>query len=300
VRNPEQRTFPWQDMVEIVEGDVLDIYSLERALQGVNQVIHAAAKVSFWRKEHEQVTKVNAEGTANLVNACLDAEVDKLVHVSSVAAIGKQLSKGESLLNEETPWNPSLAQSKYALSKYRAEMEVYRGISEGLNAAIVNPGFILGPTDNWQEGTGKIFSIIHRGLRFYNRGLNGYVGVGDVARACRLVLEKEVAKGERYILVGENLSYQQVFGMIAGALGKEPPRWGIPPWLSIWVGRISELLAAISGKAPIVSLESMRSGIRQYQFDGRKIKQLGLEYEPIAEVVHQTAQQYLADQAAKS
>ena len=106
--------------------------------------------------------------------------------------------------------------------------------------------------------------------------------------------------GERYILVSENLEYQQVFSWIANALGKKPPRWGIPAWLALMVGRISEWLSAMSGKPPIISLESMRSGIRRYHFDGKKITQLGFQYQPIKEVIADTAKQYLADQATKN
>lgn len=300
VRNPQQRQFPWQNMVEIVEGDILDPVSLERAMDGVTQVIHAAAFVSFWRKERDKVMHVNAVGTERVVNACLEMGIEKLVHVSSTAATGKSSRNPQEMITEETTWNPALATSVYSRSKYRAEMEIYRGITEGLTASIVNPGIILGPTNNWEEGTGKIFSIVNRGLRFYNPGASGFVGVEDVARACQLVLEKEDANGQRYILVGENLPFRQIFAWVAEAIGKKAPQRALAPSLSRLVGRISELLSRISGKPPIVSLESMRNGVKTHRFDGQKIETLGLAYTPIKAVIQEAAQQFLADQQTKS
>ncbi|MEL7532776.1 MAG: NAD-dependent epimerase/dehydratase family protein [Bacteroidota bacterium] len=293
IRNPEERKFPWQDLVEIFEGDVLDILALERAMEGVTHVIHAAAQVSFSKGEHEALLQTNIEGTANVVNACLLNPVERLVHISSVSAIGKPSKKEENLITENLAWNPALNNSKYGFSKYRAELEVYRGIAEGLSAVMLNPAFILGPSHDWENGTAKIFSIIDKGLRFYNEGVGGYVGVKDVAKATRLMLESDhIADGERFLMSQANLSYKEMFGMIAKALERPAPSYGVPDWLALWIGRISELLARISGKEPIVSLETMRSGIKKHYYDGSKIEQLGFSYTPIKSVIKEAAGAY--------
>ncbi|MEZ4826548.1 MAG: NAD-dependent epimerase/dehydratase family protein [Bacteroidia bacterium] len=290
VRNPDSRQLPWGNLVEVAEGDVLDILSLEKAVEGVDYVIHAAAIVSFWRKQREEVMKINVEGTANVVNLCKDAGVQKLVHISSIGALGR--TNDGSPITEQTVWKPEHAKSGYALSKYRAEMEIYRGISEGLNAAMINPGVIIGAGD-WTQGPPKMFSVVNKGLRFYPHGGTGIVSAEDVARAARLVMEKDVPEGERYILVGENITFRELFSKIALHLGKTPPKWGIPNWLSLNVGRVSEVISRISGRPPIVSLESMRSSTNSRIFDGTKIEKLGFSYTPIEEVIAGVAKQFL-------
>lgn len=293
VRNPEERRFPWQDLVEIYEGDVLDILSLEKAMEGVTHVIHAAAQVSFSRGEHEALLQTNIEGTANVVDACLHHPVERLIYISSVSAIGKPSKHQENLITEELTWNPALSNSQYGYSKYHAELEVYRGIAEGISATMLNPAFILGQSHDWRNGTAKIFSIIDKGLHFYNQGIGGYVGVKDVARATRLLLEsEEVADGERFLMSAENLSYQEMFSMIAQALGRSAPRWGVPNWMALLIGRISEFWARIINKEPIVSLETMRSGTKKHYYDGSKIEKLGFSYTPIKTVIKEAAEVY--------
>ncbi|MEL6589984.1 MAG: NAD-dependent epimerase/dehydratase family protein [Bacteroidota bacterium] len=294
MRNPEGRSFPWQNMVEIVEGDILDILALEKAMKGVTKVIHAAAQVSFSRGEHESLRQTNIDGTANVVNACLTHSVERLIHVSSVSAIGKPGKRQKQIITETLAWNPALNNSEYGASKYKAELEVYRGVAEGLSATMINPAFIIGPSHDWDNGTAKIFSIIDKGLRFYNQGVGGYVGVGDVARAVRILLESEqVEDGERFLMSAENLSYHAVFTMVAEAINRPAPRYGVPNWLALFIGRVSELLSRISGRDPIVSLETMRAGIKKHYYDGSKLEQLGFSYTPIKDVIQDAGAAYL-------
>ena len=291
VRNPAERKLPsWHNLVEIVEGDICDVLSLEKALAGISQVVHCAALVSFWRRDKERLMKVNVDGTANVVNACLENGIEKLLHVSSIAAMG-QTTDG-SLITEETPWVESKTWSGYKRSKYRSELEVYRGIAEGLNAVTVNPAVILGADDNWEDGTAKMFSIIDRGLRFYNPGSSGFVGARDVAIACRILIENHVEAGERYILSAENYTFQDLFKIIADALDKKAPYIELPALPTLWVGRISEWISYLTNKPPIISLESMRSGLLSRGYDGSKITSLGLEYTPIKTVVKETAKTF--------
>lgn len=291
VRNSKERQFAWSSMVEVVDGDVLDLGSLEKALEGIDTVVHAASVVSYWKKRHEEMRKINVEGTANLINLCIERGVHKWVHVSSIAALGKDTK--EKWITEETPWNAGQTASAYAQSKYDQELEVYRGIAEGLEAVIINPGLILGKTHNWQANTGKLFSVMAEGLSFVNKGSTGVVGAGDVARSIRLLLEKEVPAGERFVLVGTNLSQKELFGKMAKALGVNPPTRTLAPWLSMTVGYLSQLISRFTGKEPVITPETMRSSIKGYLYNGDKIGQYGFTYDPLDEIIQETAQAYL-------
>lgn len=295
VRNPESRDLPWKAMVEVAEGDIMDLVSLERAMEGVDRVIHAAAVVSMGRRLRYEMVRINAGGTANVVDACLTAGVEKLVQISSIAAIGRTGTAEP--VTEETPWKVSKEVSWYARSKYKAELEVHRGIAEGLNAVFVNPGLIIGPAADWQSGTAKIFGIVHKGLRFYNRGVSGFVGAADVARATRLVMEQDIPNGQRFLLVAESLSQQEVIATIAKSLGKKPAKWQLPAQLSLLAGFVSELWAGITGKEPIITRASMRNSIRRNYFDGSKITGLGFSYTPMKAVFETTARAFLASKS---
>lgn len=293
VRNPENRQLPWRSMVDIAEGDILDILSLEKAMEGVEAVIHAAAYVSFWRKKRDLVREVNVQGTANLVNYALKQEnPPKFIHVSSVAGIGRS-RKG--MNTEDTEWKIKDAASTYAISKKESEYEVYRGIGEGLHGIILNPGLILGPTRDWNSGTGKIFTQVDKGLPFYKKASTGIVGVKDVARACRMMLEKEIEAGKRFILVSENWSYHHLLGEIAQALGKKAPAIRIPGTLALLGGRVVEFLANFGEEEPGITFASMKSSNSEDHYDGSRIDQLGFSYTPIEEVIREAAAAFKKD-----
>ena len=291
VRNAQGRNLPWKEMVEIVEGDILEVGTLIEAFKGVTHVIHAAAVVSFWKKRWEEMMEVNVVGTQNIVDACLEAKVEKLVHISSVAALGRNTTKGP--IDDQAPWKPHKLNSKYSVSKHKAELEVHRGIAEGLDAVMVNPGVILGASDNWQANTPKIYSIVDKGLKFYNPGVFGVVAADDVAKATRLVLESTYESGERFVLVSENMSQHELLQSVAQSLNKRPPKRKVWPIISLTAGFISEKMANLSGKEPVITYESMRGSIQQHHYDGSKITQLGMDYTPIQEVIAATGQAYL-------
>lgn len=286
--------------VEYVQGDVLDIFSIEDALQGIDTVVHAAAFVSFWRKEHKRMMQINVAGTENIVNMCIDAGVQRLLHISSTAAIGHGETPDE-IITEKTRWTREGATSAYSKSKYLAEMHIHRGLAEGLPwAAMVNPGVVMGAPyfgDDWHTGTPKMFQIVQRGLRFYNRGTIGAVGVQDVARAVRLLLDKSsaVAAGTRYLMVADAPTQQAFFSSIAQALHQHPPTIGLPPMLSLAAGRLSEMLSSLTGNPPIISLETMRSSVAVRHYDATRIcRELGLEYTPLETVLQATAARFQA------
>lgn len=293
VRNAGTRKVALPEEVEIIDGDVLDTTMLSVAMTGVTVVVHAAAMVSFWKKEASEVLRINVEGTSCVVNACLE-EGCRLIQVSSIAALGS-VPEGE-FVTEKTTWIPGETRSVYSISKHKAEREVFRGIAEGLNAQFVNPSIIIGPTHNWEEGTGKMFTIVNRGLRFYNPGASGFVGVQDVAKAIVAVIKNsELAAGEHFLLNSENLSFQHLFGMIAKELGKTPPTTRLPKLPTMIVATISEWISMLSGKPPIIARESMRSGFLSRKFDGSKIESLGITYQPISEVIKTAAAVFRQD-----
>jgi nucleoside-diphosphate-sugar epimerase len=253
--------------IEWVEADINDYFALEDCLDGVREVYHAAALVSFQPGEKETMQRINARGTANLVNACLAGSVRKFCHVSSIAALGR--AENEQVINEEVTWKSSRRNSNYAVSKYTAELEVWRGMEEGLPAFIVNPSVILGPGEI-NSGSTRLIKTVAKGLRFYTGGMNGFVDVRDVVKAMMLLMESDVVS-ERFILSAENLSYQQVFRLIARFLDAPEPRIKASLWQSEFYWRFEFLRGWLSGKKPLVTRETARTANNTYLYDGTKI-----------------------------
>ena len=213
------------NLIDWVNGDLLDYFSLENLLTGVTEIYHCAALVSFRSKDRKKLIANNVEGTSNLVNAALEKNVPRLCHVSSVAALG-QLPNGE-LVTEETNWVPSKKISGYSESKFFSEAEIWRGIEEGLDAVIVNPSIIFGPA-NWENGSARMFKTLYNGLKFYTSGVTGFVDVKDVVEIMISLMNEsnfERCKNQRFLINAENLYYRDVFNQIADSLGKARPKF---------------------------------------------------------------------------
>ena len=208
------------DLIIWCKADILNIPDLEIAFQNIEYVYHCAALISFDPNDEEKLRKINIEGTANIINFCLDFNVRKLVYISSIAALGDILPH-EKFVTETTEWNPEIAHSDYAISKYGAEIEVWRAQQEGLNVIVVNPGVILGPLF-WEEGSGEIYQKIKNRLRFYTKGFTGFVVLDDVVKITIKLMESDIVN-EKYILVSENKSYQELLFVIADALQVKKP-----------------------------------------------------------------------------
>jgi dihydroflavonol-4-reductase len=249
-----------------IKSDILDIPSLDEAMIGVETVYHCAALVSFDRKDFDQLMKVNREGTFNVVNACLSAEVKTLCHVSSTAAIG---GVADSITSETTKWKISPRTSGYSISKYSAEKEVWRGVEEGLPCVIVNPSVIFGAGD-WNESSMAIFKTAKKGMKFYTPGQNGFVDARDVAE-CMIRLVQSEQRNERYLCVGFNLPFADVFGMIAEKFNKPRPSIQTPRWLAEIAWRISVLSAKITGRKPVLTKESVRNAYAFMTYDNSKL-----------------------------
>ncbi len=284
-----------KDKIEWVDCDILDVIGLEKVMQDVEQIYHVAAMVSFEPKYRKKMHQVNIEGTANIVNLALDHQIEKLVFVSSIAAIGRR--KRLTHINEKTKWEKSDYNSEYAISKYHAEQEVWRGIAEGLNAAIINPGIILG-AGFWNEGSASFFSKIWKGNKFYGTGGSGFVDVRDVSRLMIKMMESEV-KSERFIAIGENWSYQKVFETIADSIQKNRPSIPINPLLGGVAWRVEWVRSRITGHPALVSKETVENSFRNWIHDNQKsIDTFNHKYIPLEQTIHETGQLFL--EAAKN
>lgn len=274
---------PHQRFIEWIEADMLDLFALEEAMKGITHVYHCAAWVSFIQKEKEPMIRTNIKGTANVVNLCLERNI-RLLHVSSIAAIGYS-KLGEPITEkhfiEETPVN-----NGYAISKLESEMEVWRGIAEGLDAVIVNPSVIIG-VNAGIEGSGKLFETVNRGLKFYTRGSCGLVDVVDVAKCMIALMNSDIA-GERFIISAENWNYKELVAEITADFGLKAPTREARPWMLELAWRAAALWAGLTGKNPSIDKIAAQSASIVQNYDNSKIKKaIGIEFKPVAKTIRE-------------
>jgi nucleoside-diphosphate-sugar epimerase len=257
--------------IEWVDGDLLNIGLLDELISGdISEIYHAAAMVSFQSQDKNRMMLTNITGTANLVNVSLNKNILKLCHVSSIAAIGR--GDNQKIIDENTVWKASKRNSNYAISKYGAEREVWRGIEEGLPAVIISPSVILGPGET-KSGTGKMISIVLKGLKFYSEGCNGFVDVRDVVAVMKQLAESDIS-GERYIVSAENLFYREIFSKIALETGKMPPAFRANRLMGQLAWRLSYLQGKLTGTKPLITRETALTAGNTYQYSNQKIKKL--------------------------
>ena len=278
-----------EELIEWVNADLLDYYSLKDAIRGITKVYHCAAIISFLPKDKKQMMNVNVRGTINLLNVCVVGQVEKFLHVSSVAAVGES-KKGE-LINEKHQWEFESGQSNYSISKYEGEMEVFRAAAEGLNTVIVNPSIIIGKNAG-DKGSGQLFDTVKNGLSYYPDGSFGYVDVEDVASVMISLMESEIAN-ERFIISAENWTHRDLFGEIAVQLGKNPPQIALKPWMLDMARIGSGILAFLSGKTNHLSRDMVRSAFRKQNYSNEKIKKaLDSEFKPVKESIAEICKNY--------
>lgn len=269
--------------VEWFKGDILDVIAMEQAMEGVKQVYHCAATVSFNPRNKARLHHTNVEGTANVVNASLNAGIDKMVFVSSVAALGR--IREDKPINETMNWSEETSNSEYGKSKYFAEMEVWRGIGEGLNAVIVNPTIILGAGD-WSKGSTEIFKSAYDEFPWYTEGTGGFVDVLDVVKAMMLLMDSD-RTAERYILSAENLTYKRVFDQIAYHFEKKAPYKKVTPFITNMVWRMEAFKSFFTGKEPMLTKETAKTAAAKVRFDNNKLKLyfVNFRYNPMEESI---------------
>lgn len=284
------------EKIEWVEGDILDYHSMEDLLADVSEIYHCAAMVSFHADDRDSMLNNNVKGTANLINAAIYNNVKKFCHVSSIAALGKTTDGSE--INEETYWIPSKQKTGYSLSKFFSEMEVWRGIEEGLEGVIVNPSIILGP-GNWDIGSPKLFQAIGKGLKYYTKGETGFVDVRDVASAMIMLMDAdnfEKTKNQRFILNAGNLGYQDFFNKIADALQKPRPKTFASDVILQTAWRAARLASFFSGKRPMITKEAISGSNKINRFNGEKIKNtIDFQYRNLDETISDIAQLFQKD-----
>lgn len=252
-----------------IDGDLLHLSEMGKYLQGVKQVIHCAAVVSYDSKDRELMQNINVDSTANLVNASVKHQIECFLHISSVAAIGKdKLSK---LSTEETQWTEGEKTTAYARSKHQSELEVWRGWAEGLNTVIINPSLVLGPGD-WKKSSTQIFKYVWEENRFYTGGIANYVDVRDVAEIVIRLLKSEI-RGERFIVNAGSKSYQKLFEAIAREFGKKPPHIKAKGFMIKLAIMLDKIRSRLTGKASMITDELEQVSKNQHTYDNSKIKQ---------------------------
>lgn len=273
------------ELVEWAIADINDISALEEAFEGIDQVYHCAALVSFDPRDKQKLLKINIEGTSNMVNLCLEHGV-RLLHVSSVAALGNP-KKGATLITENDFWEYDARSHSYAISKYEGEMEVWRGIAEGLDALIVNPSVIIGAGAGF-EGSGAIFKLVKDGLSYYTRGATGFVDVSDVASSM-ILLMNSTATEERYILSAENYHYRDFFAEIAKGFEVKAPAKEAKPWMLGIAWRAAKLASLFTGKAPALTSDAARSSLNESLYSNEKIiRTTGITFKPLSATIAET------------
>ncbi len=266
-----------QDIVSritLFEGDILDILSLENAMEDVDYVVHSAAIVSFSPNDRTKMEKVNIEGTANVVNVCLSRKVKKLCFISSISALGRP-SKMDDIFNLEVKidemqkWTESDSNSHYAKTKYLAEAEVWRGEAEGLKIIVVNPTIVLGEGD-WLKSSTKLFKYVFDEKPFYTAGYLNYVDVLDLAEIVEKLTVSEIS-GERFAVTAGLVSYKEFFERIAIKINKKPPYFLVKPWLMAIVWRFESLKSWLFGSIPLITKETAKTSSLKILYSNNKI-----------------------------
>ena len=276
--------------IEWIQADITDVPSMTPAFKDVKKVYNCAAVISFDPADYRTMRKVNIHGTAIIANLAIDAKVEKLCFVSSIATIGDDSKK--ELANEENDWGGNEKNNGYAITKYGAETEVWRASQEGVDVVIVNPGVILG-SGFWTSGSGKMFSEIDKGFSYYSEGVTGFVGVKDVVR-CMVQLMQSNCKNQRFILVSENKSFKEVLFSIAEALGKKKPKRCVQPWQASLLWRWEWLVSKITSRKIRMSKYTAKTLFRKTYYSSEKCKiQLEVTFKSAEEVIKQVSKEYL-------
>ncbi|MGB0403355.1 MAG: NAD-dependent epimerase/dehydratase family protein [Salibacteraceae bacterium] len=288
-RNKQSELF---EKIEWVEGDVNNIGCLIEHFSSIDRVFHCAAIVSFNPRDKTKMETTNISGTANVVDAGIIQNVNELIYVSSTAAIGTQ--KKAKTITEKDNWDAGIPNSFYSLTKYFAELEVWRGAEEGLKVSIVNPGIIIGPGE-WGKSSTNVFKTAWKGLKFYSSGTNAFVDVRDVSRAMLLLSEKKIFN-ERFLLIAENKSFKFFFDTIAKSLNKKAPSILATKLMSSCAWRLNWIWSKLTGANPLITKETARAANSISVYSNQKIiDKLGFKFTPIEESIKYTGGLFLKD-----
>lgn len=273
-----------------IKADITDVPSLQTVFKKpISKVYHCAALVSFDPKDYHKMRQTNIEGTANLINLSIDHKIQRFCFVSSIAAIGDSIDNNP--INEENEWIDNGDKHGYAITKYGAEIEVWRGSQEGLDVIIVNPGVILG-SGFFNEGSGKIFSQVYNGFKFYTEGVTGFVSVKDVVKIMIQLTESTICN-ERFILVSENKSFKDILFRIADNFNVKKPSVKATPFMTSIFWRIDWFLTIITGKVPLMTKNSAKSSHNKEAYDASKItKTLDFKFQKIDTTIQEVCSKF--------
>jgi nucleoside-diphosphate-sugar epimerase len=272
------------------DADVLDPVALEDALGDVDQVIHTAAAVSFNPRKATWIMDCNVQGTRNIVNQCILSGVKRLVHISSVAALGRQ--KNQKLIDESNQWTEGSLNSTYGHSKYLAELEVFRAHEEGLSAVVVSPSIILGAAD-WNKSSGRLFHYVWNEKPFYSDAFLNYVDVRDVADTTYRLLKNNIT-GQRFILNAGSISFFDFFQRVAKRFQKKAPHIKLSPSVLSLVARVESFRTYFTSSEPLITRETARMANTEFLYSNDKIKKaLSVDFQPIDETLDWCCQYYM-------
>lgn len=279
------------DKVDWIDGDILDVVSLNDAMKNIDAVIHSAAIISFSRKERKLMYQVNVEGTANVVNTALDNKVKRFLHVSSVAALGRTTTA--EVVTEQKKWEENKTNTNYALSKHFAEMHVWRAFAEGLEGVVINPSTVLG-YGNWHQSSCAIFKNAYRQFPWYTKGINGFVGVEDVAEASVQLLFSAITQ-KKFIVNSENWSFQQLFNTIADGLHKNRPHKEATKFMGEVAWRVEKFKEIITGKKALLTKETAKLAHSKTLFNSSALLQAlpGFQFTPLETILKNSCENYL-------
>lgn len=275
--------------IEWVHGELLDIPSLEVALENVEKVYHCAGKVSFDPADRKALYRNNVRATARLVDVCLMRGVRKILFVSSIAATGKEPDGGKT--TEESPWNPAESFA-YGQSKWEAEMEIWRGQQEGLETVVVNPGVILG-TGFWDQGSELLFSRIYGGLKLYPPGETVLVSVDNLSRLMHHLMESDLVS-KRFIVFQERWHYKKLFATIARGMKKRRPYTPIPKWSLGLLGSVDRIKAWLWDSERRLPPEVIKSLTQPTEYSTAALEELPLEFIPLEAEIEKNAALYVS------
>lgn len=280
-------------LIEWIDADITDYFALADIFERVNRVYHCAAKISYQKDDAEKMMHVNIEGTKHIVNLSLEHGA-RLIHVSSIAALGT--NKLGNPVDEKDKWEYDVHMSNYALSKYKSELEVWRGITEGLDAVIVNPSVIMG-NNSAKSGSTVIFDLVQKGIKIYPPGSVGIVDVEDVASIMLQLMDRTEITAQRYVLNSENISNKNLLAQIAQLLGKKAPSIEAKPFMLQVAWRSASFVAKLQGKRPALTEESARASSEKLAYNNAKIiAELGYSFKPLQRTLQEMATGYLVSE----
>lgn len=279
---------PIDTRIRWIEAELNDVDILLHEIQKCEILVHAAGMLSVHDSDAQALHQANATGTHHMINLGLEAEIDRFVHVSTVASLGREK---DGLVNEKDIFEIHPLTSAYAISKYQADQEAYRGMAEGLSINIIRPSLIMG-SGHWAGGSDDIIRKVSRGIPYYPQGGTGMVDVRDAAAMIRMMAFSKQDKLD-VICNGHNLTFQCLQSEIAHQLGIDPPKKSLPKWMEGVIWRVEKLRSWFSGKPTILSKSSITRANQKYFYSNLRSKEVfDFEYRPWQDTIRETIKNF--------